>query len=67
MIWAGHVAGMRAKRNECRILVGESEGKRPLRRPRRRWENNIIDLRKIGGVVCTVLIWLTIGTSGGLL
>jgi hypothetical protein len=36
------------KRNACRILVGEPERKRPLGRPRRRWEGNIeIDLREI--------------------
>jgi hypothetical protein len=49
MKWAGHVARMREKRNAYRILVGEPKGKRPLGRPRRRWENNIrIDLREIG-------------------
>jgi hypothetical protein len=38
-----------AKRNPYRILVGKPEGKRPLGRHRRRWENNIItDLREIG-------------------
>jgi hypothetical protein len=37
------------KRNAYRILVGRAEGKRPLRRPRRTWENNIkMDLRRIG-------------------
>jgi hypothetical protein len=36
------------ERDACRILVGEPEGKRPLGRPRRRWEDNIrIDLREI--------------------
>jgi hypothetical protein len=40
---------MGAKRNACRILVGKPERKRPLGRPRRRWEDNItIDLREIG-------------------
>jgi hypothetical protein len=40
---------MMAKRNAYRILVGNPEGKRPLRRPRRRWVNNIkMDLREIG-------------------
>jgi hypothetical protein len=35
-------------RNGCRIVVGKSEGKRPLGRPRRRWVDNIkIDLREI--------------------
>jgi hypothetical protein len=36
--WAGHVARMGEKRNAYRILVGKPEGKRPLGRPRRRWE-----------------------------
>jgi hypothetical protein len=40
---------MGEKRNAYRILVGKPEGMRPLRRPRRRWEDNIrMDLRKIG-------------------
>jgi hypothetical protein len=38
---AGHVVGIRKKRNTFRLLVGKPEGKRPLRRPRRRWEDNI--------------------------
>jgi hypothetical protein len=47
--WAGHVARMGEKRNACRILVGMSEVKRPLGRPRRRWVDNIkMDLREIG-------------------
>jgi hypothetical protein len=49
MRWAGHVARMGEKRNAYRILVGKPEGKRPLGRPRLRWEDNIImDLREIG-------------------
>jgi hypothetical protein len=49
MRWAGHVARMRAKRNECRILVGKPEGRIPLERPRRRWVDNMkIYLREIG-------------------
>jgi hypothetical protein len=37
------------KRNAYMILVGKPEGKRPLRRPRRRWEDHIsMDLREIG-------------------
>jgi hypothetical protein len=40
---------MEEKRNAYRILVGKSEGKRPLGGPRRRWVNNIkMDLREIG-------------------
>jgi hypothetical protein len=38
-----------AKKNAYRILVGKPEGKRPLGKPRRRWEDNIkMDLREIG-------------------
>jgi hypothetical protein len=49
MRWAGHVAQKGEKRNACRILVGMSEGNRPLGRPRRRWMDNIkMDLREIG-------------------
>jgi hypothetical protein len=40
---------MGEERNAYRILVGNPEGKRPLRRPRRRWVGNIeMDLREIG-------------------
>jgi hypothetical protein len=49
MRWAGHVALMGAKKNKYRILVGKPEEKRPLERPRRRWEDNIrIDFRELG-------------------
>jgi hypothetical protein len=55
-------------RNVYRVLVGKPEGKRPLGRPRRRWENAIkMDLREIGGGVWTGFTWLRIGTVGGLL
>jgi hypothetical protein len=54
-------------RNAYNILVRKLEGKRPLGRPRHRWEVNIrMDLREIGWV-WTGFIWLRIGTSGGLL
>ncbi|KAJ4444578.1 hypothetical protein ANN_06373 [Periplaneta americana] len=47
--WAGHVAHMGESRNAYRVLVGRPEGKRPLGRPRRRWEDNIkMDLREVG-------------------
>src|SRR5215813_648463 len=50
MRWAGHVARMGEGRGVHRVLVGKPEGKRPLGRPRRRWEDNIkMDLREIGG------------------
>jgi hypothetical protein len=49
MRWAGHEARMEAGRGTYRVLVGRPEGKRPLGRPRRRWEDNInMDLREIG-------------------
>ena len=38
---AGHVACMGKDRGVYRVLVGKPEGKRPLGRPRRRWEDNI--------------------------
>jgi hypothetical protein len=41
MKWAGHVAQMGEKMNAYRILVGKAEGKRPLGKPRRRWEHSI--------------------------
>jgi hypothetical protein len=48
VIWAGHVARMREKRNANRLLVGKAEGKRPLGRPIRRCLDNIkMDLRGI--------------------
>jgi len=49
MRWAGHVARMREDRDVHRVLVGKHEGKRPLGRPRRRWEDNIkMDLQDVG-------------------
>jgi hypothetical protein len=41
MRWAVHVARMGEARGVHRVLVGKPEGKRPLGRPRRRWEDNI--------------------------
>jgi hypothetical protein len=44
-----HIARMGEKRDAYKVLVGKPEGKRPLERPRRRWEDDIkIDLREIG-------------------
>ena len=49
MRWAGHVARMGDSRLVCRVLVGKPEGKKPLRRPRRRWDYNIkMDLQEVG-------------------
>jgi hypothetical protein len=45
--WAGHVARIREERG---VLMGKPEGRRPLERPRRRWEDNIkMDLQEVGG------------------
>jgi hypothetical protein len=52
------------KRNAYRLLVERPEEKRPLGRPKQRWEDNTkMDRREIGWGS----IWLRIGTSGGLL
>jgi len=49
MRWEGHVARMGEGRVVYRVLVGKPEGRRPLGRPRRRWEDNIrMDLREVG-------------------
>jgi hypothetical protein len=50
MRWAGHVARMGEGRGVHRVLVGKPEGRRPMGRPRRRWEDNIKrDLQEVGG------------------
>jgi hypothetical protein len=68
MGWAGHVARMGEGRNGYRILVGKPEGKRPLGRPRRRWEEGIkVGLREIGRGVWNGFNWVRTGTVGGLL
>jgi hypothetical protein len=49
MRWAGHIARMGEGRGAHRILVRRPEGRRPLGRPRRRWENNIKkDIQEVG-------------------
>ena len=48
MRWAGHVARIEEVRGVHRVLVGNPEGKRPLGRPGRRWEDNIkMDLQEV--------------------
>ena len=47
--WGGHVARMEEGRTTFKILTGKPTGKRPLGRPRHRWEDNIrMDLEEIG-------------------
>jgi hypothetical protein len=56
MRWAGHVARMGEERCLYRILVGKTEGKRPLGRPRSRWEDNTTaDLQDVG---CGCMDWI---------
>ena len=56
MKWAGYVALMEERRGVYRILVGKPEGKRPLGRPRHRWENIMkMDLQEVG---CGVMDWI---------
>jgi hypothetical protein len=68
MRWAGHVAHMGEDRGVHRALVGKPEGKRPLGRLRRRWEDTIkMDLQEVvgGGGVGTGWSWLRVGTDDG--
>jgi len=54
--WARHVARKGEKRGVYTVLVGKPEGKRPLERARRRWEDNIkMDFREVG---CGVMDWI---------
>jgi len=56
MRWAGHVALRGNKRDVYRVLAGKPEGKRPLGRPRRRWEDNIkMVLQEVG---CGGMDWI---------
>jgi len=53
---AGHVARMGERKDVYRVLVGKPEGKRPLGRPRRKWEDNImLDLQE---VECGGMDWI---------
>jgi hypothetical protein len=54
------------RRGIRRVLVGKPEEKKPLGRPRRRWEDNIkMDLQEVGWGAWTGLVWLGIRTGGG--
>ena len=54
--WVGNVARMGERKGVYKVLVGKPEGKRPLGRPRRKWEDNIkMDLQE---VVCWGMDWI---------
>ena len=56
MRWAGHVARMGEERGGYTVLVGKTERKRPLGRPRHRWVDNIrMDLQEVG---CGYMDWI---------
>jgi len=56
MRFSGHVARMGDRRGVYRVLVGKPEGKKPLGRPRRRWDDNIkVDLQEVG---CGGMDWI---------
>jgi hypothetical protein len=49
MRWMGHVARIGEERKAYKVLVGKPEGRKPLGRPRRRWEYGVrMDIREIG-------------------
>jgi hypothetical protein len=61
MRWAEHVARMGARRGEYRVLVWKTEGKRPLGRPRLKWEDNIkMDLQEGG---CGSVDWIELARA----
>jgi hypothetical protein len=59
--WAGHVARKGEKKNVCMLLVRKAKGKRPLRRPRFRWVDNInMDLV---GIECSGVGWICLAQN----
>jgi len=61
MRWVGHVARMGERRSVYRVLVGKPERKRPLGRPRSRWEDNIkVDLQEMG---CGGMDWIELAQN----
>ena len=59
--WARHVARMEQFRNAYKVLEGKPESKRPLGRPRRRWDNSIkMDLREVG---CDPRDWIALAAD----
>ena len=63
MRWAGHVEHMGERRGVDRVLVEKPEGKNPLGRPKRRWDDNIImDLQEVG---CGGMDWIELAEDRG--
>jgi len=59
--WVEHVVNMGERRDVYRVLVGKPEGKRPLGRPRHRWEDNIkMDLQEVG---CGGVDWIELAQN----
>jgi len=57
---------MGEKRGVYRVLVGKPERKRPLGRPKHRWDDNVkMDLQEVGCGIWAGSSWLRIGTGGG--
>jgi hypothetical protein len=66
MRWAGHVACIGERTGACMVMVGRFGVKRPLRKTRIRWQDNIkMDLQEVGRWTRIGLNWLRIGTNGG--
>jgi hypothetical protein len=63
--WAGHVTQIGEGRGMYRVSVWKHEGKRPLGRPRHRWEDIKMNLQEVGCGVWTGLSWFRIETGGG--
>ena len=63
MRWAGNVERMGEEKEVYRLLLGKPEGRRPLGRPRRRWEDNIrMALQKVG---CGYMDWIGLAQDRG--
>ena len=61
MRWVGHGARMGERKDMYRVLVGKPEGKRPLGRPRHRWEGDIkMDLQEVR---CGVMDWIELAQN----
>ena len=63
MRWMGNLAFMRERKGAYGVLVGKPEGRCPLGRPRRRWEDNIkMDLQEVG---CGGMDWIDLAQDRG--